>query len=109
MADTVGSYHKSEQACILKCYPMQLKSGLDQGHGTPCWYLPNVPAFTKPFLKHYNVHTICLLVTKMSLKAYNVSTCYQENLEASQMKEHLNACHQSVLLFVTHTCPQTIP
>ena len=37
---------------ILKCYPMQLKSDLDQGHGTPAWDSYLVP------LKAYNLHNV---------------------------------------------------
>ena len=46
---------------IIKCYCMQLqlKSGLDRGQDTACWGSSSV-----------------LLVTKVSLKAYNVSACY---------------------------------
>ena len=62
------------KACSLKCYPMQLESGLDWGHVTPGWGSSNVPACYP-----HNVHTVCLLVvTKVSLKAYNVSVCYQK-------------------------------
>jgi len=41
---------------------MQLKSGLDLDHGTPCLDLSNVPACYQS--KSSNVHTMGLLDTK---------------------------------------------
>ena len=76
------------KACTLKYYSMQLENGLDWDHGTLCLDSSNVPPCYQS--KSYNVHTMCLLNTKVSLKnlqcvcllpkcplrAYNMSTSF---------------------------------
>jgi len=62
---------------------MQLESGLDWDHGTPCLDSSNVLACYQS--KSYNVHTMCLLVTKVSIRSLQC---------ACQIRGHLNTCHQ---------------
>jgi len=91
---------------------MQLKSGLDWDHGTPC----SVPACHQS--KSYNVHTMCLLDTKVSLNNLRVCLLLKcllrlYNVSKSFTNERpLECLSLTVPLFVIkhpHACQQSVP
>ena len=113
-----------ETICTLICYFMQLESGLDWDHGTPCLDSSNVPACYQS--KSYNVHTMCLLNTKVSLKnlpcvcllpkcllrAYNMSTSftYERPLECLSLTvSHQTSPWLSTKCFLHSFCVNNYP